>query len=304
MEFYHNPVMMDECLDALTLGEGVYVDCTLGGGGHSEAILQRQVEGLELVGLDRDLEALGHAGERLAQFDNFKSIHTPFGNIADYFGEGQLSGILMDLGISSRQIDNGDRGFSYRNSEFVDLRMDQSTGQSATEWLLNTDEYEINRVFKINADMRGTRRFVEELIALAKEGQVKMADFTQLVKKRFPRLHDQDGLCAKLLQAIRMELNNEMTEVESVLRAAESLLKVGGRLVIITYHSVEDRVVKHGMKAFDKACICPPKLPVCQCGNNHKTFKAITKKPQPPQAEEVAINPRARSAKLRVYERV
>lgn len=311
MEFYHQPVLMQECLDYLDLSQGgTFVDCTLGGGGHSEAILQQLADSsaelteAELVGLDRDHDALTHAGERLAQYANFRSIHTPFGSIDDFFEEGSVSGILMDLGISSRQIDDGSRGFSYKNSEFLDLRMDQSKGWSAREWILNSTIYTIMDAFKYNADMRGTKRFVDELKLLAEAGPVKMGDFKKLVKSKFPRLNDQDGLCARLLQAIRMELNAEMPEVESALKAANSLLKVGGRLVVITYHSVEDRVVKHTMKTFEQQCICPPRMPMCQCGDNHKTFQPLTRKPQLPSPEEVALNPRSRSAKLRVYERV
>lgn len=304
MKFYHNPVLKAESLNALQLKQGgLFVDCTLGGGGHSEAILQSG-HALQLIGLDRDHEALDHANKRLDEYDNFRSIHTPFGLISDYFKEGELSGILMDLGISSRQIDNGARGFSYRNSDYVDLRMDQSQGTSAVDWLLETPADEIVKVFKRNADMRSTYKFIMRLKEFSQEGYLKMSDFTALVRQKFPKMKDQDGLCARLLQAIRMEINHEMDDVIHALNSSKDLLKPGGRLVVITYHSVEDRIVKHTMREMEKSCICPPRMPICQCGGEHQYFQRLTRKPGLPLEEEIRLNPRARSAKLRVYERV
>lgn len=305
MDFYHAPVLKDECLDALNMKSGaVFIDCTLGGGGHSEAILQEIDSSSKVIGLDRDLEALSHACERLKKFSNFESIHTPFSALNQIFEESSIDGILMDLGISSRQIDNGNRGFSFRNSEFVDLRMDQSQGVSAREWLIQTEKKDICQVLYRNADLRATGRFVDNIIAKANEGELLMSDFVALVRRSFPKLRDQEAACARILQAIRMEINNEMREVTETLDGAVKTLKVGGRLVVITYHSVEDRTVKHKMKEYETACICPPRFPICQCGSIYKKIIPINRKPRLPSELEIALNPRSRSAKLRVYERV
>jgi len=292
---------------------GVYVDCTTGGGGHSAAMLAQLKPQSTLHCLDRDSDALAHAGNILKS-DSVRVVfhHHAFAELSSCVEPCSVNGILYDLGVSSHQLDEATRGFTMQSSaQALDLRMDQREEISAQEWLTEGDVDQMAHVFRANADMDRAHplaRKIKEVIAQAREeGEtiVTVKMIRQAVDYVFrDRRFDQNSLMARVLQAIRMDINQEMPQVEESLKAAVAALQPGGRLVVISYHSVEDRCVKQTMAEFEKDCFCPPKFPVCTCGGNHRKVRKLLRKPGLPTEEELRRNPRSRSAKLRVYERV
>ena len=310
--FYHDPVMLAECLDGLNIkSDGTYGDCTLGGGGHSYAIANKLSEDGTLHAFDRDEEAVAFATKRLAGVKCKFIVHpVRFGELKNEIAPNTLDGILYDLGISSHQVDDSKRGFTFVGNNPLDLRMDRREGVSAQEWLKNVDAETLAGALRKNADMdrafKLADRIVEKVAAVCAEGrEVLPSDMKVVVESVFPdKKREVNGLLARVFQAIRMEVNGELKEIEDSLSAAVDCLKVGGRLVVMSYHSVEDRCVKDTCAKFEKACICPENLPVCMCGGNHQRLKKVNRKPILPSDEEIARNSRARSAKLRVYERV
>ena len=257
--FYHDPVMLAECLDGLNIKpNGTYGDCTLGGGGHSYAIANKLNEDGTLHAFDRDEEAVAFATKRLAGVKCKFIVHpVRFGMIGAEIEAGTLDGVLYDLGISSHQVDDSARGFTFVGNNPLDLRMDRREGVSAQEWLFKVNADDLAQALRKNADMdrafKLATRMVEMAAAVKAEG----------------RRREVNGLLARVFQAIRMEVNGELKEIEDSLRSAVDCLKVGGRLVVMSYHSVEDRCVKETAAEFEKACICPENLPVCMCGGNH-----------------------------------
>ena len=310
--FYHDPVMLAECLDGLNIKpNGTYGDCTLGGGGHSYAIANKLNEDGTLHAFDRDEEAVAFATKRLAGVKCKFIVHpVRFGELKNEIAPNTLDGILYDLGISSHQVDDSKRGFTFVGDNPLDLRMDRREGTSAQEWLKNADAETLAEALRKNADMdrafKLATRIVEKVAAVGAEGrEVLPSDMKAVVESVFPdKKREVNGLLARVFQAIRMEVNGELKEIEDSLSAAVDCLKVGGRLVVMSYHSVEDRCVKETVAKFEKACICPENLPVCVCGGNHQKLRKVNRKPILPTNEEIANNSRARSAKLRVYERV
>ena len=298
--FYHDPVMLKECLEGLNIkADGTYADCTLGGGGHSYAIATRLNEQGTLHAFDRDEEAVAFATKRLAGVKPKFIVHpVRFGELKNEIAPDTLDGILYDLGISSHQVDDSARGFTFVGDNPLDLRMDRREGVSAQEWLKNVDADTLAAALRKNADMdrafKLATRILEMVAAVSGEGREILPSERREV----------NGLLARVFQAIRMEVNGELKEIEDSLRAAVDCLKVGGRLVVMSYHSVEDRCVKETTAEFERACICPEHMPVCMCGGNHQRLKKVNRKPILPSAEEIEKNGRARSAKLRVYERV
>jgi 16S rRNA (cytosine1402-N4)-methyltransferase len=311
-EFYHNPVMLRECLDALCIkAGGTYADCTLGGGGHSYAIANKLNEQGTLHAFDRDQDAVAFATKRLAGVKPKFIVHpVRFGELKNEIAPDTLDGILYDLGISSHQVDASERGFTFVGDNPLDLRMDRREGTSAQEWLRTVSADDLAAALRKNADMdrayKLATRLVEMAAAVSAEGrEVLPSDMKAVVESVFPdKKREVNGLLARVFQAIRMEVNGELKEIEESLSAAVDCLKVGGRLVVMSYHSVEDRCVKETAAQFEKACICPEHMPVCTCGGNHQRLKKVNRKPIVPTAEEIASNSRARSAKLRVYQRV
>jgi len=311
-EFYHNPVMLRECLDALNIkADGTYADCTLGGGGHSYAIANKLNEQGVLHAFDRDQDAVAFATKRLAGVKPKFIVHpVRFGELKNEIAPDTLDGILYDLGISSHQVDASERGFTFVGDNPLDLRMDRREGTSAQEWLRTISADDLAAALRKNADMdrayKLATRLVEMAVAVSAEGRdVLPSDMKAVVESVFPdKKREVNGLLARVFQAIRMEVNGELKEIEDSLSAAVDCLKVGGRLVVMSYHSVEDRCVKETAAQFEKACICPEHMPVCTCGGNHQRLKKVNRKPIVPTAEEIASNSRARSAKLRVYQRV
>lgn len=314
--FYHDPVMLQECLEALCLKpEGTFADCTLGGGGHSFAIANKLSSAGTLHAFDRDEDAIAFATKRMFTIPAEKMpkfiVHpVPFGELGNEIPANTLDGILYDLGISSHQVDDSSRGFTFVGNNPLDLRMDRRESVSAQEWLRSVSADDLAAALRKNADMdrafKLATRMVETAASTAAEGRdILPDDLKQIVESVFPdKRREVNGLLARVFQAIRMEVNGELAQIETSLRAAVDCLKIGGRLVVMSYHSVEDRCVKDTAAEFEKACICPEHMPVCTCGGNHQRLKKVNRKPILPSAEEITRNSRARSAKLRIYERV
>ena len=300
---YHQPVMVGECLDWLMWRkDGLYADATLGGGGHSEAILQRLDAQGRLVSFDRDPEAISYACARLSDA-RWEGVHAPFSQMATRLPAAGVDGILMDLGVSSHQLDAAERGFSWRRSETVDLRMNPADPTDAHAWLLGHSVEEVAAALRDNADLSHARRWAEMLKGCAEAGPALLMKLLEVEAKRTAGPRAAEELLPRVLQALRMEVNEEMLELRQAIDAARALLVSGGRLVVLTYHSVEDRVVKHRLRELEQDCLCPPRQPVCTCGGKNGSFTNLFRNPVVASAAEVVRNPRARSAKLRVFAR-
>lgn len=306
-EFYHEPVLLAECLEFLNIRpEGVFADCTLGGGGHSEAISGLLGERGVLHCFDRDPEAIAFARKRLQNAQPKIVYHeVPFGNLSEEVESNSLDGVLYDLGISSRQVDSAERGFTFAGETPLDLRMDTRQDLDAQKWLRSASEEDLAKAFRENADLEKPLKLAKLIKHAIGEEPILPADIRSAALKTYPeKRRDINGILARIFQAIRMEVNGELAEIEKSLDGAVECLKPSGRMVVISYHSAEDRRVKQVAAKWERDCICPPNLPLCTCGGNHKKLRKVLRKPVLPSAAEVARNPRARSAKLRVYERV
>lgn len=308
MEFKHIPVMLEPCMELLGLDrhpDGVFVDGTLGGGGHTQEILSR-TRG-KVLGIDRDWEALRAAGERLAPFgDRFVPLHGNYANIASLLHEAgydSMDGMLMDLGVSSYQLDNPERGFSFHTDAPLDMRMDQTAPLTA-EIVLNTySEKELARIISLYGEEKWAVRIAKFIVA-ARPLHTTM-DLVRVIDAAVPAAERRkvSHPARRTFQAIRIEVNSELSLLEPALRDAVSCLKPGGRLVVITFHSLEDRIVKQTFHNLQYPCICPPKAPVCICGKKPQGF-VVTRKPVLPTEEECEINPRSHSAKVRAFEKI
>lgn len=308
MEFKHIPVMLEPCMELLGLDrhpDGVFVDGTLGGGGHTQEILSR-ARG-KVLGIDRDWEALRAAGERLAPFgDRFVPLHGNYANIASLLHEAgydSMDGMLMDLGVSSYQLDNPERGFSFHTDAPLDMRMDQTAPLTA-EIVLNTySEKELARIISLYGEEKWAVRIAKFIVA-ARPLHTTM-DLVRVIDAAVPAAERRkvSHPARRTFQAIRIEVNSELSLLEPALRDAVSCLKPGGRLVVITFHSLEDRIVKQTFHNLQYPCTCPPKAPVCICGKKPQGF-VVTRKPVLPTEEECEINPRSHSAKVRAFEKI
>jgi len=305
MSNYHIPVLLNECIENLAIRPGYdYADCTLGGGSHSEKIAELVGEGQKLHCFDRDTEAINAAKSRLAGFGEKIVYHQkPFSSLGTELAQEALGGILYDLGVSSHQID-AKRGFSFVGSEPLDMRMDAESGESAQEYLKRISEAELAKVFRENSDLEMAGRLARRILSgISHSEEITAANLNAAVEEVYSnRKEDLNSLKARVFQAIRMEVNSEISEIKHSVEDAVWCLKNGGRLCIITYHSKEARAVKDTLAIFEKNCVCSSKLPVCVCGGNNKKIKKINKKR--PCAEELRTNSRSRSAVLRVYERI
>ncbi|MBQ7579461.1 MAG: 16S rRNA (cytosine(1402)-N(4))-methyltransferase RsmH [Clostridia bacterium] len=311
MEFKHIPVMLEECLDGLNLKNGgIYVDATIGGAGHSYEILKR-TKNTTLIGIDQDLEAIEASKQRLKEFDGrFSLIHDNFKNlpqILNGLNVSKVDGILIDLGVSSHQLDDISRGFSFRGEATLDMRMNQENALSAKE-VVNT--YSEEKLRKLIYDY-GEERFAGAIARhIVKRRQAKPIETTLELKETImsavPRYKGKNGLdnVQRTFQAIRIEVNGELAILKEALENAVKFLNKGGRLVVLSFHSLEDRIVKTVMKEKSVNCICPPEWPVCKCGGNNATVKIITKKPIEASREEMEINSRSTCAKLRIAEKI
>ncbi len=307
MEFRHEPVLLQEVLEWLSPFEGgMFADGTLGGGGHSEQVLRRIGDGA-LYGIDRDEDALRAATERLQSYPAFHAIHGNFHDIDALLPQGvYLDGGLLDLGVSSYQLDTPERGFSYHTDAPLDMRMDRSCGMTAAEWLNHTPEKDIMNALYDYGDEKWAAR-IAKMIAehRAQRPLETTGDLVACVDAAIPRAvrRKDDGHPARrTFQAVRIAVNDEIAPLEQALDDWMKRLKPGGRLCVITFHSIEDRIVKHAFRRMQNPCICPPKTPVCTCGRVPvaRTVGGAIR----PGAQELARNPRARSATLRVAEKL
>ena len=309
-EFHHVSVLLDECIEGLAIKpEGIYVDGTLGGAGHSSQIAPRLTTGC-LIGIDRDEVALEAAGKRLAPYaDRVKLVHSNFCRIASILQELNIpgvDGILLDLGVSSPQLDDGSRGFSYMTDAPLDMRMDHSDSLSA-HTVVNTWSYEeLKRILFEYGEERYAPQIASAICKRREAAPIQTTlELVEVIRSAMPAaaLREKQHPAKRSFQAIRIAVNDELNAVAKVMEDAIPLLNPGGRLAVIPFHSLEDRIVKNAMAAAAKGCTCPPSFPVCVCGKKPKV-KLITRKPFVSGEEELERNPRARSAKLRICEKL
>ena len=306
----HVSVLLQECIENLNIRpDGVYVDGTLGLGGHSEQIVQRLVTG-RLIGIDRDPSAIARAGERLRPWrDRVTLVHGNFSDAArilDGLGIPGADGMLFDLGVSSPQLDEAERGFSYTLEAPLDMRMDSTASLSAYEVVNGWSEEQLNRILWDYGEERYARRITAAILkARANKPIETTQELTDIIRSAMPAaaLREKQHPAKRSFQAIRIAVNDELGAIASMLETAPDRLNKGGRLCVISFHSLEDRIVKSGIQARERGCTCPREAPVCTCGFV-QTLRSVTRKPILPTAEEIERNPRARSAKLRVAERV
>ncbi len=308
MSFHHTPVMLDEVLTLLNPQPGgAFADGTLGGGGHSQAILERIGQEGTLYGIDRDQEALTAASARLAAYPGFRPFHGNFHDVLALLeGAPALDGALLDLGVSSHQLDTPERGFSYHESAPLDMRMDQSRGITAAEWLNTVSEAEIRQALYDYADERWAARIAQVVTDMrANTPFAVTGDLVAAVDKAIPkavRAKDTGHPARRAFQAVRIAVNDEIGPLRQALYDWMEMLKPGGRLCVITFHSIEDRVVKQTFRSMQHPCICPPKAPVCTCGRQ-PLARVLAGGAVKPGDQETEANPRARSAVLRCVEK-
>lgn len=309
-EFHHVSVLLEECLEGLNIKpDGIYVDGTLGGAGHSSQIAKRLTTG-RLIGIDRDPVALKAAGERLAPYgDKVTLVHSNFCRIAQVLDElniDAVDGILLDLGVSSPQLDDGNRGFSYMVDAPLDMRMNNGDALTA-EIIVNTWSYEqLRRILFDYGEERYAPQIAAAICRRREEKPIHTTlELVDIIRSAMPAaaLREKQHPAKRSFQAIRIAVNDELGAVREVMDAAIPRLKPGGRLAIITFHSLEDRIVKNGMAEAAKGCTCPPSFPVCVCGKK-PLAKLVSRKPIVASDEELEQNPRSRSAKLRVCEKL
>jgi 16S rRNA (cytosine1402-N4)-methyltransferase len=310
MEFKHVSVLLNETVDGLNVKEnGIYVDCTLGGAGHSYEILKRLKGTGRLIGIDQDADALKAAKERLKEFDNVTYVHSNFENIKEIVKtecDGLVDGIIADLGVSSYQFDTPERGFSYRFDAPLDMRMNKENELSAYEIVNEYDESDLFRVIRDYGEDKFAKNIAKHICIRRQEAPIKTTfELNEIIKAAIPaKMREKGGHPSKrTFQALRIECNREIEVLENTLDDMIDCLKDEGRLCIITFHSLEDRAVKNNFKTNENPCTCPPNFPVCVCGKIPKG-KVITRKPIIASDEEMEVNPRSQSAKLRVFERI
>ena len=310
MEFSHKSVLLSETISNLNIREGgVYVDGTLGGGGHALEILKASGATGTLVGIDQDGDAIEAAGKRLAPYG--ERVRIVRGNYADMpailrdLGIETVDGILLDLGVSSYQLDEASRGFSYMADAPLDMRMDQRGAVTAADIVNGYSEQELTRVLRDYGEEKFARRIAANIVERRQAEPISTTgELVEIIRASIPVKAQQGGHPAKkTFQALRIELNGELTVLKDSIDAMADLLSDGGRLAIITFHSLEDRIVKEAFRRLENPCTCPPDFPVCVCGKKSKG-KIITRKPIAPTSGEQSLNSRSKSAKLRVFERV
>ena len=345
MEFKHTSVLLQECIDGLNIRpDGLYIDGTLGGGGHSFEIAKRLTEGGVLIGIDQDEEALAAAGKRLSVYsDRIRLVHDNYENMENavrsfleetafsvvqreespdenaglknntdpgtgIYGtdvSGTVDGILLDLGVSSYQLDNPERGFSYRADAPLDMRMDRTADFSARDIVNTYSAQELTRILRDYGEEKCAGKIAANIVRERETAPLETTGrLAQIVERSIPmKMRERGGNpCKRTFQAIRIACNRELEVLEDTLDTMIDMLRPGGRLCIITFHSLEDRIVKNAFRRNEKPCICPPEFPVCVCGRVSKG-RVITRKPILPGKEELAQNRRSASAKLRIFER-
>ena len=310
MEFKHISVLLNECIEGLNIKEdGIYVDGTLGGAGHSSEIVKNLCERGRLIGIDQDKDALKAAKEQLKDYNNVTFVHSNFYNIENILHDLNIAGvdgILMDLGVSSYQLDNGERGFSYMQDAPLDMRMNRENSLSAYEVINSYSEEDLFRIIKDYGEEKFAKRIANFIINKRKEKNIESTlELVDVIKAAIPAKARREGPhpAKRTFQAIRIEVNKELEIIEKTIRDGVERLNVGGRMAIITFHSLEDRIVKTVYKNLANPCTCPSSFPVCVC-NKKPIVKIITRKPIEASKEELDYNPRSRSAKLRIIEKI
>ena len=306
MEFNHVTVLLEETVDSIDVKTGgIYADFTLGGGGHTSLILER---GGQVIGIDRDEIAIKNANERFKE-KNFTAVRDNFSNIkniAKDLGIEKFDGIIADLGVSSPQLDDAERGFSYMQDAPLDMRMDSRDSLTAKDIVNTYSSEELFKIISTYGEERWASRIVEFIIERRKTAPIETTfELVDIIKAAIPLSARKDGPhpAKRTFQAIRIEVNGELKILEQAIRDGAELLKKGGRMGIITFHSLEDRIVKTTFASLEKGCTCPKDFPVCVCGNK-PSVKSITRKPIVPSEKELDENPRARSSKLRAVEKI
>ena len=310
-EFSRFPVMLEECMQGLDVKSGgIYFDGTLGGAGHSYEILKRSSPDGKLIATDLDDEAIAAATERLSPFKGRFFIHKSnfknYGEVLDKEGVDGLDGVMLDFGISSHQIDEPERGFSYMSPEApLDMRMDKSASLTAEDVINEYPQKELIRILKQYGEERFAPQIAANMVKARERARITTCgEFVKIIEESIPKKFQQNGPAArKSFQAVRIEVNGELDGLYEAVLGLTRRLKKGGRIAILTFHSLEDRIVKNAFRYLETDCICPKELPVCVCGKK-KEIEVITKKPITASPKETVINSRSRSAKLRVAERI
>ena len=308
MDFEHKSVMLAEVLDALDVKpDGIYLDCTLGGAGHARAIGERLTARGTLIGLDQDDEAIDAAQNRLANLPcNVKIVRANFSDldkVLDRLNVDELDGALFDLGVSSHQIDTAERGFSYMKDSPLDMRMDRRQPLTARDVINRYDEDRLIKIFREYGEERFAKRIAVAICRTRKISAIETTgELVKLIEQTVPRTKNGGHPAKRVFQAVRIEVNGELKILSDALKKSVNRLKIGGRLSVITFHSLEDRIVKETFKSLAQGCICPKNFPVCVC-NHHATIK-ILGKAKTPTLTETELNSRAKSAKLRVVEKI
>ena len=307
--FDHYSVMLGECIEGLNISDGYYVDCTAGGGGHSLEIVKRIKNG-KLVAIDRDITAINAVKERLCEYadklitvkDNFYNV----GDILNSLGIDKIRGALIDLGVSSYQLDTAERGFSYMHDAPLDMRMDKDSKLTAFEVVNGYSEAELKRILRDYGEESFAPQIASKIVKRREESPIKTTfELDEVIKSAMPAKAKNGGHhpCKRSFQAIRIEVNDELNVIEPTIRRLVDKLEAGGRLAVITFHSLEDRIVKQTFNSLAQGCVCPPSFPVCVCGRKPQ-IRQVNKKPTLPSEKELEENPRSRSAKLRVIEKL
>ena len=311
MTFQHYSVLLNETIEQLDIKEnGIYVDGTLGGGGHAKAVLQRLGDGGRLIGIDQDAAAIQAAGERLAPFGDkvtvVRSNYSAMPQVLEDLGIHGVDGIVLDLGVSSYQLDTVERGFTYREDTVLDMRMDQRQTMTARDIVNDYTETELFHMIRDYGEDKFARNIAKHIVAAREKKPIETTgELNDIIRAAIPaKVRAKGGHPSKkTYQAIRIELNHELDVLKNTLGQMIDLLNDHGRICVITFHSLEDRIVKNIFNTSEKPCTCPPSFPVCVCGKKSKG-KVISRKPILPSEEELTVNSRSKSAKLRVFERI
>ncbi|AFS78305.1 ribosomal RNA small subunit methyltransferase H [Gottschalkia acidurici 9a] len=310
MNFNHISVLLEECIDGLNIKEnGIYVDGTLGGAGHSKEIVKKLKSG-RLIGIDQDTNAIKKAKDVLeSHMDKVTIVHDNFKNIKNILNDLEIEGvdgILLDLGVSSHQLDEGERGFSYNQDAYLDMRMNVKQELKAWDVVNEYSKKEIERIIKEYGEERWASRIAQFIEDERNKSAINTTcELVEVIKKAIPSGARREGPhpAKRTFQAIRIEVNNELGILKETIIDGCNSLNRGGRLCVITFHSLEDRIVKETFKELNLECTCPPEFPICQC-NKKREVKIITRKPILPSERELELNPRSRSAKLRIIEKI
>ena len=311
MTFQHYSVLLNETIEQLDIKEnGIYVDGTLGGGGHANAVLQRLGDGGRLIGIDQDAAAIQAAGERLAPFGDkvtvVRSNYSAMPQVLEDLGIHGVDGIVLDLGVSSYQLDTVERGFTYREDTVLDMRMDQRQTKTARDIVNDYTETELFHMIRDYGEDKFARNIAKHIVAAREKKPIETTgELNDIIRAAIPaKVRAKGGHPSKkTYQAIRIELNHELDVLKNTLGQMIDLLTDHGRICVITFHSLEDRIVNNIFNTSEKPCTCPPSFPVCVCGKKSKG-KVISRKPILPSEEELTVNSRSKSAKLRVFERI